>query len=96
MIKFIKALFGGISLTLAYCAVMVSSPIILKLLGYSNINSSPDLFGYPLYIIRMHGNTFHSEATPLGLILSLVIGIVIYYAVAAVAKLALKKNEIKV
>ncbi|OQR53435.1 hypothetical protein [Bacillus sp. CDB3] len=90
MIRFFKALFGGISVSLAYIIVTMCSPLILMLMGYTNINSSPKLFGTPLYTIRTSPETFFSEGTPLGLILSLIIGILLYYLVTKLAKLARK------
>lgn len=81
MIKLFKALFGGISLVIIYMIVVMAAPIILLLLGYSEINLKPAILGFPLYIIEIDGDTFYSKATNLGLFLALLLGIGLYYLI---------------
>ncbi|MBO1004546.1 hypothetical protein ACFSKI_21900 [Pseudogracilibacillus auburnensis] len=81
MMTFFKALFGGISLVIIYMIIVMAAPIVLFLLGYSDINSKPAIFNFPLYIIEINGDTFYSKATNLGLFLSLLLGTSLYYLI---------------
>lgn len=79
MIKVFKALSSGVIFAFLYLLIVFVSPIIWMLIGYSNISSSPTLFGASLYIIEIKDQTFSSEATLLGFILCFVVGLIIHY-----------------
>lgn len=79
MSKFFKAFFGGVSLVIIYVIAILVAPIIMFLLGYSEVDSKPAIFNFPLYIVEVRGEEFFSEATPTGLLLSLILGISLYY-----------------
>lgn len=79
MAKFFKACFGGISFLIIYIITVMAAPIFLFILGYSEVTSRPTIFNLPLYVVEVRGETFFSEATKTGLLLSLVLGIIFYY-----------------
>lgn len=78
MAKFFKAFSSGISFALLYLFLVFVSPIVLLLLGYSNLNSNPSLFGFSLYNIKIEERQFVSEATIFGFVLALIVGLIIY------------------
>lgn len=55
------------------------APIILFLLGYSQVDSRPTILNFPLYVVEVRDETFFSEATSTGLLLSFILGISLYY-----------------
>ncbi|WP_163527143.1 hypothetical protein [Halobacillus ihumii] len=79
MVKFFKAFSSGISFALLYLFIVFVSPIVLLLLGYSDITSKPSLFGASLYSIEIEGQRFVSEATIFGFALALIGGLIIYF-----------------
>lgn len=52
MIKVFKALSSGVIFAFLYLLIVFVSPIIWMLIGYSNISSSPTLFGAPYTLLR--------------------------------------------
>lgn len=78
MITTFKVISSGISFGLLYMFLVFMSPILLMFLNYSHINSKPTIFGFPLYIIKLNGHQFSSEATLLGVMLSILLGLLFY------------------
>jgi hypothetical protein len=81
MSKFFRALMGGVSFVILYIIAVMGAPIVLFILGYSEVDSKPTILNLPIYIVEINGETFFSEATGLGLLLSLLVGISVYYIV---------------
>ncbi|WP_057914050.1 hypothetical protein [Peribacillus muralis] len=79
MIKILKSMSNGIVFAFLYLLVVFISPIFLMLMGYTNILSNPALFGEYLYLIEIKDQTFSSEATIFGCILSFVVGLTIHF-----------------
>ncbi len=79
MAQFFKAIFGGISFLIIYIIVIMCTPIVLSILGYSDVDSKPTILKYPLYVIQVREDEFFSEATTAGLLLSFIFGIILYY-----------------
>ncbi|KWW20999.1 hypothetical protein AS888_15360 [Peribacillus simplex] len=79
MINILKSISSGIVFAFLYLFIVFVSPIILMLMGYTNIFSSPALVGEYLYIIEIKNQTFSSEATIFGCILSFVVGLIIHF-----------------
>lgn len=79
MIKVFKAVLGGISFALLYIVVILISPFIIRFSGNTNFTSHPELINEKLYSIQVTGNEFNSHATAMGMVLSIVIGMVIYF-----------------
>jgi len=77
--KFFKAFFGGVSFLIIYIIAVMCAPIILFLLGYSQVDSRPTILNFPLYVVEVRDETFFSEATSTGLLLSFILGISLYY-----------------
>ncbi len=82
MKRFFKSFMYGICLSILYIEVVLGSTLALLLMGYSEVDSNPKILGFPLYSIRINGATFHSEATTLGVLLSLSAGMILYYVVS--------------
>ncbi|MFD2045504.1 hypothetical protein ACFSTA_17610 [Ornithinibacillus salinisoli] len=93
MAKVFKAISSGLSLTFLYVLTVFITPIILLLLGYSNLVSDPSLFGFHLYIIEVKDTTFTTEATLFGVGLSFIIGIIIHFILKYF--LGLKKSVVE-
>ncbi|CDQ38724.1 hypothetical protein [Virgibacillus salexigens] len=74
-----KSLKLGISFVFIYVLIVFSAPFIIRLMGTTSVSSSPTMFQFSLYSINIRGNTFESEATIMGLFISLILGTVIYY-----------------
>ncbi|MFB1049756.1 hypothetical protein [Paraliobacillus sp. JSM ZJ581] len=93
MVKAFKAVSSGLSFTFFYVLTVFITPIILLLLGKSNIVLDPAVFGSHLYIIKVEETTFSTEATILGGALSFVIGVVIHFVI--IYLLRFKRNATK-
>lgn len=79
MAQLLKAFSTGLSVLFLYVLTVFIAPIVMLLLGYSNIVSKPTLLGSSLYIIEIEDTTFSTEATGFGCILAFLLGLLIHY-----------------
>jgi hypothetical protein len=76
---FLNALLVSVSASLLYTFIMFVTPLILMMIGSPAFTSSPEMFGHTLYVLNIADQEFFSKATDLGLILSFILGGVLYY-----------------
>lgn len=76
---FLNTLLVSVSASLLYIFIMFVTPMILMMTGSSAFTASPELFGHALYVLNIEEQEFLSKATNLGLILSFILGGVLYY-----------------
>lgn len=88
--KWLKMGFNGLSFMFLYIIIVLIIPIVLLLLGVREFNQAPELLGMKLYVIQIKGETFSSEATILGLIISFTIACLIYIGIT---RLLVNKQE---
>lgn len=79
MQKLFKYLSSGVSFLLLYFGATFIIPMILIIIDYTNVNLKPTLFGQELLIIQVNENTFLSEGTGFGALLSFALGLLVYY-----------------
>ncbi|SIS74776.1 hypothetical protein [Salimicrobium salexigens] len=77
--KYLKSIFNGLCFMFLFILVVLSAPIVMILLGYTDFKQAPSFFGYNLYGIEIQGADFSSDANVLGLLLSFLIGVIIYF-----------------
>ncbi|GAA0432630.1 hypothetical protein PD280_07685 [Virgibacillus salarius] len=84
--KYLKSVFNGLCFMFLFILVILCAPIVMLLLGYTEFKQEPSLFGYHLYVIEIQGTNFSSTANILGLLLSFLIGVIIYFLFLALFK----------
>ncbi|UJL46427.1 hypothetical protein KFZ58_00095 [Virgibacillus sp. NKC19-16] len=77
--KYLKSVFNGLSFMFLFILVILSAPIVMLLLGYTDFKQDPSFLGYNLYVIEIQGTNFSSSANFLGLLFSFLIGVIIYF-----------------
>ncbi|RDW20778.1 hypothetical protein [Oceanobacillus chungangensis] len=81
MAKVFKAISSGLSVTFLYVLAVFIAPIILLLLGFSNLIAAPTLFGLKLYNIEVKDTVFTTEATFFGCLLAFMVGLIIHFTI---------------
>lgn len=81
MVTLFKAIFSGVSVALLYILVILIAPFIIRFSGNTNFSSQPEWINAKLYSIEVNGNEFNSQATAMGFVLSILIGIVLYFII---------------
>ncbi|YCA43505.1 hypothetical protein M1E11_22510 [Bacillus sp. JZ8] len=76
---FPNTLLVSVSASLLYIFIVFVAPMFLMMAGSPAFSSSPELFGHALYVLNIADQEFLSKATNLGLILSFILGGVLYY-----------------
>lgn len=86
MSQVFKALSSGLSVLFLYVIAVFIAPIIIMLLGYTNVVFHPKLFSYSIYFIEIEETTFSTEATGFGCLLAFIIGLSIHVIVKCLFK----------
>ncbi|WP_156969153.1 hypothetical protein [Pontibacillus chungwhensis] len=66
-------------MALLYIAIIFITPFIIRFTGNTTFSSQPEWMNAKLYSIQVTGNEYHSKATMLGLVISVLIGTGFYY-----------------
>ncbi|WP_181347015.1 hypothetical protein [Thalassobacillus sp. CUG 92003] len=79
MIKLFKSVLSGVSVALLYILAILIAPFIIRFSGNTNFLSQPEVMNAKLYAVQVSGNEFNSQTTAMGFVISIALGIVLYY-----------------